>query len=78
MREMTRTVQVQIEVGNGASRFRASVRAATLERALRLVGASYPSSTVHAILPGHPEPVRDSGVEGRPEAVGEGGTGSAA
>ena len=75
---MTRTVQVQIEVGNGASRFRASVRAATVGRALRLVGASYPNTTVYAVSPGHPEPLRDSGVEGRPEAIGAGGTGSAA
>ena len=75
---MTKTVQVQIEVGNGASRFRVSVRTATVGRALRLVGARYPDATVQAVLPGHPEPVHTTVVEGGPEAVGTGDTGSAA
>ena len=52
-------IQVQIEVESGASRLRVSARASSIERALELVGESYPGSKVR-VAPA-PEHVRPSG-----------------
>lgn len=75
---MARMVQVQIEVENGASRFCVSVRAATVGRALRLAGASYPDASVRVAFPTKPGPSLVSRIEGEGETAGVETAGSAA
>ena len=69
---MAKMVQVRIEVGSGASRFRVSVRTATVRQALRLVGAGYGAPTVPALFTTQARPSAGSGTRGEPEVVGAG------
>ena len=69
---MANTVQVRIEVGSGASRFRVSVRTAIVRQALRLVGAGYGAPAVHAFFTMQARPSTGSGTRGELEEVGAG------
>ena len=73
---MATMARVQIEVESGASRFRVSVRAATIGRALHLVGTRNPGASVRAVL-AKPETPHVQGAE-RQETLGAETTGSAA
>lgn len=48
-------IRVSIEVCSGATRFRASVWAKNIERALSLAGARYPGGEARVIFPIEPE-----------------------
>ena len=48
-------VKVQFEVRTGAARFRVSVRARSIRRAVGLAGARYPGGEVRLVLPVEPE-----------------------
>ena len=47
-------IQVQLEVRSGATRFRVSTRAASIDRAVAVAGARYPGGEVRLILPVEP------------------------
>ena len=48
-------IQVQLEVRSGATRFRVSARAASIQRAVSVTGARYPGGEVRLVLPVEPE-----------------------
>ncbi len=48
-------IQVQLEVRTGATRFRVSARAASIQRAVSVAGARYPGGEVRLVLPVEPE-----------------------
>jgi hypothetical protein len=48
-------IRVSVEICNGASRFRAGVWAESIERALSLVKARYPSGEAKVVFPIEPE-----------------------
>ena len=47
-------IQVQLEVRSGATRFRVSARAASMERAASIAKARYPGGEVRLVLPVEP------------------------
>jgi hypothetical protein len=47
-------IQVQLEVRAGATRFRVSARAASIQRAVSVAGARYPGGEVRLVLPVEP------------------------
>ena len=48
-------IQVQFEVRSGATRFRVSARAVSMQRALSVAGARYPGGEVQLVTPVDPE-----------------------
>ena len=48
-------VKVSVEVRSGTARFRVSVRAQSIRKALGMVGARYPSGEVGVVFPIEPE-----------------------
>jgi len=48
-------IQVQLEVRSGATRFRVSARADSIQRAVSVAGARYPGGEVRLVLPVEPE-----------------------
>jgi hypothetical protein len=48
-------VKVSIEVRSGATRFRVAVQAQSIQRAVSLVGGSYPASDLRVIFPIDPD-----------------------
>ena len=48
-------IQVLLEVRTGATRFRVSARAQSIQRAVSIAGARYPSGEVRLVLPVEPE-----------------------
>jgi hypothetical protein len=58
-------VRVSIEVRSVAARFRVAVRARSIQRALSLVGGSYPASDLRVIFPLDPNGffVRDAAAQ---------------
>ena len=48
-------IQVQLEVRSGATRFRVSARAASVQWAKSVAGARYPGGEVRLVLPVEPE-----------------------
>ncbi len=63
-------IQVQFEVRSGATRFRASARAASVQRAKSVAGARYPGGEVRLVLPVEPEVFLAKAALGEAEAVG--------
>jgi hypothetical protein len=47
-------IQVQLEVRAGATRFRVSARAASIQRAVSVAGTRYPGGEVRLVLPVEP------------------------
>jgi hypothetical protein len=54
-REVREMVKVSVEVHSGSARFRVRVRAESIQRALSLVGASYPGRSCRVTFPIEPE-----------------------
>jgi hypothetical protein len=50
-----RMIKVSVEVRNGSARFRVSVQAENIRRALGLVGRRYPHGEVRLVFPLEPE-----------------------
>ena len=48
-------IRILVEVASGATHFRADVTAKSIERAVALAGAQYPSSEVRVVFPIEPE-----------------------
>lgn len=48
-------IQVQFEVRSGATHFRVSARAASMQRALSVAGARYPGGEVGLVTPVEPK-----------------------
>jgi hypothetical protein len=48
-------IKVAVEVRSGTARFRVGVRAESIQRALSLVGASYPGRSCRVTFPIEPE-----------------------
>jgi hypothetical protein len=48
-------IRVSVEIGGGAARFRASVRAESIERAVGIASTRYPGSEVRLLFPIDPE-----------------------
>lgn len=53
--EQQKTVRVSMEVRNGTARFRVDVQAASIRRALSVVGNRYPHGEARVIFPIDPE-----------------------
>jgi hypothetical protein len=50
-----RMIKVSVEVRNGSARFRVSVQAENIRRALGMVGGRYPHGEVRLVFPVEPE-----------------------
>lgn len=48
-------IRISVEVCSGAARFRAGIRATSVERAVRLANALYPGSPVKVLFPDGPD-----------------------
>lgn len=63
-------IQVQLEVRTGATRFKVSARAASIQRAVSVAGARYPGGAVRLVLPVEPETFLAGAALGEAEPVG--------
>ena len=63
-------IQVQLEVRSGATRFRVSARAASIQRAVSVAGARYPGGEVRLVLPVEPEAYFAEAGPAEAESVG--------
>ncbi|MBA3474941.1 MAG: hypothetical protein H0T57_17255 [Rubrobacter sp.] len=63
-------IQVQLEVRTGATRFRVSARAASIQRAVSVAGARYPGGEVRLVLPVEPETFLAEADLGETRSVG--------
>ncbi len=63
-------IQVQLEVRTGATRFRVSARAASIQRAASVAGARYPGGEVRLVLPVEPETFLAEADLGEAESAG--------
>ena len=63
-------IQVQLEVRSGATRFRVSARAASIQRAVSVAGARYPGGEVRLVLPVEPETFFAGAGHDEAESVG--------
>lgn len=63
-------IRVQLEVRSGATRFRVSARAASIQRAVRVAGARYPGGEVRLVLPVEPETFFAGTAPSEVESVG--------
>ena len=71
-------IQVQVEVESGAGRFLVSARAASIERALSLIGAGRPGITARVVFPREPGTFSASDAAHEEGVVRSEPTGSAA
>ena len=62
-------IQVQLEVRSGATRFRVSARAASIQRAVSVAGARYPGGEVRLVRPVEPEMLFAGVVPNEAESV---------
>lgn len=63
-------IQVLVEVRTGASRFRVSVRALSIRRAVSIAGTKYPGGEVRLVLPVEPETFFVEDASSQAELVG--------
>jgi hypothetical protein len=63
-------IQVQLDVRSGATRFRVSARAASIDRAVAIAGARYPGGEVRLVLPVEPETFFAGAGYGEAESMG--------
>ena len=63
-------IQVRLEVRSGATRFRVSARASSIERAVSVAGARYPGGEVRLVLPVEPETFLVEARPGEAEWIG--------
>lgn len=65
-------IKISIEVCSGAARFRAGIKAKSIERAVRLANACYPDSEVRVLFPTNPDTFSGGGSSVSEPAVWSG------
>jgi hypothetical protein len=63
-------IQVLLEVRTGATRSRVSARARSIQRAVNIAGARYPSSEVRLVVPVEAETFFVGDASRQPESIG--------